>query len=580
MRTSNFGKGRRVAVLFRLCLAIIVLLTLAAGGMALNTQPVRALDIVPAPPANFPVVECQPFTYTFANDGIFACAGPGYIVYYWLWGMLPLDSTWNMTTGVLTACPRLGSSTAVPGGVYNFWVSAVSMDSFGCWDFGPAHPCSITVTAGGIIPPLAITPTWYPVAWEGLPFTMTLAATGCSGAYSWGATGLPVGLTLNAGTGVISGIPGPGTCGSWTVTVTVTDTGMCPSAGCCPPVSAPFTLIVDCLANYTFITYYTTACDFDVAIGTGLTQGQTEVLIDGSYQATLGGGQSETFTSQPCESHLVIVNQTVQGSDPNTRFSVIGSNQKMVTDTDNYAYFDYRQEVTINTGSAPPGIYQPPNAGLYAIGDIFSTTAPSPVPGPEGTRYVFGEWRLPDGSTDPNRDVCFNVNRAGSLTAMYETYYELILRSDYPAVEDSTWHPEGSTATWDHLALHEVPMEGLLGFLGGSLVPKDIGGGHVMDAPYTHELQWGKNYWWPIIIILLILAVIAGVFYFIYRLKTGPTRPPTKPERAAPKKRPLQPKAKASRTTTRTGAQSKAKPRAATRTGPRKASPGTKRKAK
>jgi hypothetical protein len=42
MRISNFGKGRRVTVMFRLCLAIIVLLTMAVGGITLNTQPVKA----------------------------------------------------------------------------------------------------------------------------------------------------------------------------------------------------------------------------------------------------------------------------------------------------------------------------------------------------------------------------------------------------------------------------------------------------------------------------------------------------------------------------------------------------------
>ena len=54
------------------------------------------------------------------------------------------------------------------------------------------------------------------------PFTMT--AAGGSGTYSWTAANLPPGLTINGGTGQISGTPASNAVGSWTVQVTATDT--------------------------------------------------------------------------------------------------------------------------------------------------------------------------------------------------------------------------------------------------------------------------------------------------------------------------------------------------------------------
>jgi hypothetical protein len=265
-------------------------------------------------------------------------------------------------------------------------------------------------------------------------------------------------------------------------------------------------------------TYYTTACDFTVNIGPGLAYGTTNVVIDGNHEATLSGNGSELFTSVPCEGHLVVVDQIVQGPDPKTRYTCIGSNSKMVSDTDNVAYFDYARDVWIDTGSDPAGVAQPPGAGFYAAGANFISSAPSPVQSVSqpGTKYLFKQWSLPDNSTNPNRDLWFTVTSAGKATALYDTYYELILKSDFPAVLEKSWELAGSNAIWN-LALQPIPFPNFFGALGGVYEPTNAEGSHNMTGPYTQEITWQENWFWPIFWIIVALLAIAAAIFFVVR---------------------------------------------------------------
>jgi len=539
MRTSNFVEGRHVVVFFRLCLAILIALTLAVGEMVLNTEPVQAIgiDADPVPPIDVP--ECAPFTIQFTATGTVCTPPPN--PFFWTWGAVPAWMTLDPNTGLLTGCPPLGED----GNTYNFWVGVSEFTAWPpCGPFFVAMPVTINVIGPSLPCDMVIDPTFYPVAWENVPFSMTLSVTGGVGPFDWAATDLPAGLSVTDATnGIISGTPAPGTCGVYTVTANVTDTGTC----CCPPVSRPFILIVDCYANYPITIYYTTACDFTVEIGPGLTQGLTKVLIDGSHEATLVGGQSEIFTSVPCQSHLVTVDQIISGSDPQTRFAVTGPNQKTVTDIDNYAYFDYAREVYIGTSSDPSGLTQPPGAGFYAVGNYFSSTAPSTIDSDiqNGIKYVFREWKLPDGSTCPTRDLVFTANQGGTTTAAYDTYYLLTLKSDYPHIEERSWERQGGIAAWN-LSLRAVPMEsGFWAFLGGTISPVNSSGTQTMTGPSTVEILWRPNYTGPIIATVIVLLVIAGLIYLVYRLRAKPAAQPTAP--TGPMKAPSRAKKRATR---------------------------------
>ena len=356
---------------------------------------------------------------------------------------------------------------------------------------------------------------------------MTLGATGGVGPLTWSAVGLPLGLSVTDATnGIISGIPAPGSCGIYIVTVTVTDAGTCPS--CCPAISRPFTLIVDCYANYVLAVISNATYDFNVLIGPGLTSGQTTVLINGQPKATLTGGGSQTFTSPlGRQSNMVSVDQSVPGPDPQTIFSVRGSNEILVNETNTAAYFDYAREVLIETGSSPAGIAQPSGAGFCVVGSNFNTTAPSPIDsiGQQGVKYLFRQWTLPDGSKNPNRDLLFVVGNAGNVIAEYDTYYLLNIISDYPSVSESSWELKDSTATYD-LALRDVPIPNLWGMIGGVMKPVNGSGTHLTTGPGTVKIAWTYDYTVPIVIIVVIVLIIIGLVLFLTlrRKKPGAVR--------------------------------------------------------
>ena len=517
MRIWNIMKHRGTAVFFILFLvaAIILPMSLSCGPIELGVDTGFTIN----------VEECHPFSMQFSASAT-TCPSP--VLFYWVIGDLPPYATLDEDTGLLTGCPQVGDPSAW------FIIGVSEFSPPACGPYFDMDAATINVIPTAPVCDMAIDPTFYEVAWEGLPFSMPLSVTGGVGPFFWSAAGLPSGLSVtDPVVGIISGTPDPGTCGIYTVTATVSDNGTC----CCPDVNRDFILVVDCWANYPGIFYYTTACDFSVAIGSGLTQGYTNVVIDGTHEATLGGGQSEGFTSIPCESHLVMVDPTVQVG--NSRFSVIGSNIKSVTNVDSYVYFDYAPEVRIETASTPGGIAQPSGAGFYAIGSYFSGTTPGTVETDiqQGTKYVFREWQLPDGSKLPNRDLVFTVNQAGTAVAQYDTYYKLTLKSDYPPINETSWERQGSTATWN-LSLHAVPVEGgFWRFLGVTQAPVNSSGSQLMNGPSTVEIVWRPNYLPAIIAIVIVLLVIGGIIFLIYRLRSRPTQATaqTRGKKASPK---------------------------------------------
>ena len=72
--------------------------------------------------------------------------------------------------------------------------------------------------------PLTINPFVPVVGVQGQPYSQQLSASGGNLPYTWSASGLPAGLSIDPNTGLISGTPT--TAGLVNVTVSVTDTAL------------------------------------------------------------------------------------------------------------------------------------------------------------------------------------------------------------------------------------------------------------------------------------------------------------------------------------------------------------------
>jgi hypothetical protein len=104
------------------------------------------------------------------------------------------------------------SGTPPVAGTYNFTVQV--SDSAGARE---ARQFTLTI----VLAPLRLNSVTPPAASAGSSYAFNLGATGGTQPYLWSASGLPEGLTLNPGTGAITGTPTLG--GPFTITVSVTD---------------------------------------------------------------------------------------------------------------------------------------------------------------------------------------------------------------------------------------------------------------------------------------------------------------------------------------------------------------------
>ncbi len=139
-----------------------------------------------------------------------AAGGSGTYTFAVTAGALPVGLELDPNSGIL-------SGTATTSGTSTFSVTATDTADT---SLTGTQQYTLTVDPAA---QLTLTPTTVPVATANTAYTTTIAATGGSGSYSFMVTTgqLPLGLTLDSSSGVVSGTPT--TSGTATFTVTATD---------------------------------------------------------------------------------------------------------------------------------------------------------------------------------------------------------------------------------------------------------------------------------------------------------------------------------------------------------------------
>jgi hypothetical protein len=385
--------------------------------------------------------------------------------------------------------------------------------------------------------PITFSTSSIPTGTEGESYAANIAVSGGTSPYTWSvSTGsLPKGIVLESYSsyGYLVGTPSSNTAGTYTFTITVSDS------------SSPT------LTNSRSYTIYIEEGTYEatISVGAGLESGKTKVYADGSQITSLAGGDSVDYSFALGDSVTISVDPTVEDpTDSNTRYRV-EDEEMVVSSSQLNAAFDYYTEYYVEVKTDPPNITTPSGTGWYKLDKTLNLYAEEEIKGDTGTLYRFTYWLLPSNNKINSVGANYNVEGASTITAHYDTYYQLSIQSIQGETEGAGWYEAGSTAHWN-VVNDKVPMTGLIGLFQGKYKAVNPLGSEIMDGPKSVIVFWEADYSLPYILIpltiILIIAAVYGIYWLMRRSRPpapspayGPPFPPRPMPPLAPPPRPI-----------------------------------------
>ncbi|WP_162843852.1 putative Ig domain-containing protein, partial [Allorhizobium taibaishanense] len=170
---------------------------------------------------------------TAYSQAITASGGTAPYSYAVTLGTLPAGLSLDTTTGAITGTPTTAGS-------FSFTITATdanSVNGAASYSLAVAEP-SVTLTLSPSSGALA-------AGAVGTTYSQSISASSGTAPYTYSASGLPDGLSLDASTGAVTGTPT--TAGSYAITVTVTDSASPANSG-----SGSYTIAVNAAASFAF----------------------------------------------------------------------------------------------------------------------------------------------------------------------------------------------------------------------------------------------------------------------------------------------------------------------------------------
>jgi hypothetical protein len=333
----------------------------ASAPVTIDVAAATALAVGPAAPPDATVG--QPYTFQLPASG-----GLGQLSWAVISGALPAGLHLDATTGQLTGTPTTAGDTS-------FTLQATDSSS-------PAQVAAgnESLTVDPAADPLAVTTTSLPELAAGQDYGAQLTSTGGVAPVTWSvpAGSLPPGLSLDPGSGVLSGVPAQA--GTYDFTVQASD-GSSPSP---QTATAALSVTIDAPPALTIAT-------------AGAFDGTEGAYYSSTFQATGGvGPYSWSVSSGSLPSGLGLDEGTGQvtgtpASTGDSTFEVTVSDAAGDTATQAYSVDIAQVPLTVSPSLAPATV------GTYYTGNV----APSGGLAPYGWSLVSGT--LPDGlSFDPS----------------------------------------------------------------------------------------------------------------------------------------------------------------------------------